>query len=85
MLGEQEIKLRILEVVVPHCSKVGITKSENVIETCSQFEKYVLSSKQCEIGDEPESPPDFLMSQPKRRTGRRKKTDQTPLMVDKSN
>ena len=78
-MTNQEIRLRILEQMIPKAAQVGITKPEMIIESCSQFEKYVLGSDEGE---------DSLTSKPRRRRGPRKgkadndfDEDQTPAHV----
>jgi len=47
-MPDRDIRLKILEIVLPNASKVGISKPENIIEICSHFEKYVIGFQQCE-------------------------------------
>lgn len=41
-MREQDIRLKILEIVLPVSTRVGINRPESVVEICSQFEKYVI-------------------------------------------
>jgi hypothetical protein len=74
-MDDCEIRLRLLEVLIPQATRVAIIEPEYILKTCRILENYVIGSQQLEKGDEPESPPDFLRDQPKRRTGRPKKSD----------
>lgn len=75
-MDDCEVRLKLIEILVPHATKVGMTEPERIIKTCTELEKYVLDSKQREIL------PD---SQPKRPVGRPPKgtsTPETPSFLD---
>jgi len=40
-----EVRLRILETVIPQATRVGIQEPEYLVNTCKTLEKYVLESK----------------------------------------
>lgn len=51
-----EIRLRILEAVLPQATRVGLGEPDHIVKTCTQLEKYVLDSAQ--IGEKlSDSPP----------------------------
>jgi hypothetical protein len=60
-MDKAEIRLRIVEVLVPQATRFSIEQPEYIIKTCRQLESYVLDL----IDDE--SQPD---SSPKRKPGR---------------
>lgn len=43
-MPNEDMRLKILEIVLPTATRVGINKPENIIEICSHFENYVLGS-----------------------------------------
>jgi hypothetical protein len=47
-MDEREIRLKLVEILVPHATKVGMTEPDRIIKTCTELEKYVLDSKQSE-------------------------------------
>jgi hypothetical protein len=51
-MHEPEIRLRIVETLMPIASKVQVTNPESLIETCSKLEKYVVGSKR-KVGEPP--------------------------------
>ncbi len=44
MLDEKAIRLKIVEILVPAATRVGLVKPEQIVETCTTLEKYVLGS-----------------------------------------
>lgn len=61
-----EIRLRILEVLVPRCAQSGITQPSFIIDACTQLEKYVLRSEQGE--EQSSSPPVKRRGRPPKET-----------------
>jgi len=47
-MDDNEIRLRIVEAVIPQASRVALTDSEIITKTCTELEKYVLKSKTSE-------------------------------------
>lgn len=47
-MPDQDIRLKILEIVIPTATRVGINKPENIIEICSHFENYVIGFQKSE-------------------------------------
>lgn len=45
---DQEIRIKVLGIVLPTATRVGINKPENIIEICSHFEKYVIGFQKTE-------------------------------------
>lgn len=43
-MDDSEVRLRIIEQMIPKASQVGITNPQVIIDACSQFEKYVIGS-----------------------------------------
>lgn len=62
---KEEIRLRILSLMIPKASQLGITDPEIVIGACSQFEKYVVGSDFDDVSE------DSLTSITQRRRGPR--------------
>ena len=53
-MDKSEIRLKIVEVVVPQATRVGVLEPEYIIKTCSQLEEYVLGIKEKgELSDSP--------------------------------
>ncbi len=44
-MDDSEIRLRIVEAVMPQASRVALTDSEIIVKTCTVLENYVLKSK----------------------------------------
>ena len=44
-MDNNEIRLRIVEAVIPQASRVALNDSEIIIKTCTGLEKYVLKSE----------------------------------------
>mgnify|MGYP001048052596 CR=1 FL=1 len=65
-MDKTEVRLRIIEAVVPQATKVGITEPEYIVKTCSTLEEYVLGS--VNNGELPDSPPVRRGRKPKGRT-----------------
>lgn len=42
MEAKEEIRLRIVEAVLPAATKVGLNEPEHIVKTCSNLENYVL-------------------------------------------
>lgn len=63
---DQEIRLRIAEVVIPQATRVGIVEPEHIVKTCKEIEKYVIGN--VETGEQPDSPPVRRGRKPKRTT-----------------
>ncbi len=49
-----QIRLKILESVLPQATRHGLTDPDQVVKTCKELEKYVLDSKNGEKS--PDSP-----------------------------
>lgn len=62
-MDKQEIRLRLMEQMIPKASQLGIMRPEILIDSCSQLEKYVIGS---EVGE------DSLTSQARKKRGPRK-------------
>lgn len=60
-MDQSEVRLRILEVLIPQATRVGIQEPEYLVNTCKTLEKYVLESKSGESKSD---------SPPKRKPGR---------------
>jgi len=65
-MDEREIRLRIVEVMVPKAAQIGIIKPETIVDSCMQLEKYVLGSQEGE--DQPSSPPAKRRGRPPKET-----------------
>lgn len=52
-MDNEEIRLRIVEVVVPQATRVGMMNPQNIQDTCSHLENYVIGS--ASQGDEPKT------------------------------
>jgi hypothetical protein len=59
-----EVRLRILESIIPQATRVGIQEPEYIVKTCKVLENYVLES---ELGESKSDSP------PKRKPGRPRK------------
>lgn len=71
MLNENEIRLRIVEAVIPQATRVGLVDPEAMLDTCSKIEKYVLDL---------DSKGEESLDSPTRRRGRKPRkgtTDET--------
>jgi hypothetical protein len=69
-MDDREIRLRILEAVMPQATRVGLSDPPMMIKTCTMFEQYVLDFKEGEkLSDSP----------PKRKTGRPAKGTENDL------
>jgi hypothetical protein len=66
-MDKAEIRLRIVEVLVPQATRVGIEQPEYIIKACTQMEKYVLDLKEDE--SQPDSSPARKTNRPARGTG----------------
>jgi hypothetical protein len=44
-MDNAEVRLRILGMVIPQASRVGIQEPEYIVKTCKTLENYVLESK----------------------------------------
>ena len=44
-MDNSEIRLRIVEAVLPQASAVGLSDAQIIIKTCTGLEKYVLKSE----------------------------------------
>lgn len=73
---EQDIRLKILEIVVPTATMAGINKPENIINICSHFEKYVIGSPKSE--EKSASQPQIR----KKRSSRKATEEPTPSFLD---
>lgn len=71
----EEIRLRLLEQMIPKAAQVGITKPETLIESCLKFEQYVLGSDGSE---------DSLTSTPRKKRGPRKGQVENASSEDKT-
>jgi len=65
-MDKAEIRLRIVEVLVPQATRVGIEQPEYVIKACTQLEKYVLDLNDDE--KQPDSSPKGKMRRPAKGT-----------------
>lgn len=54
-MDEREVRLRIVEAVLPQASRVAMQDPASIINTCSNLEHYVLDLKKGE--NLPDSPP----------------------------
>lgn len=75
-MSKDEIRLRILEVILPTASRYGIDNPDGIVNTCRVFENYVVDSQAGE--DSPDSPG-------KRKPGRPRKgqaDDDVPAFLD---
>lgn len=75
-MRKQDIRIKVLEIVVPTATRVGINKPENIIEICSHFEKYVIGSPESE---------EKSASQPqtrKKRSSKKATEEPTPSFLD---
>jgi len=45
MLNDNEIRLRIVEAVIPQATRVGLVDPSAILDTCFKIEEYVLNSK----------------------------------------
>jgi hypothetical protein len=54
-----EIRLRILEVVIPQATRVGLGEPDNIVTVCTHLEKYVLDFAQIgeKLSDSPTKRP----------------------------
>lgn len=50
------IRMRILEVVIPQATRVGITSPKTLIDSCTVFEEYVLGSQREEMKPDSSTP-----------------------------
>lgn len=62
-MDKSEIRLRIVEVMVPQATRVGVLEPEYIVKSCSQLEEYVLGVK--ETGEESDSPTTRKRRKPK--------------------
>ena len=44
-MDRAEVRLRLLEVVVPTASKVGLTNSQEIVQIATRLEEYVLEGQ----------------------------------------
>lgn len=44
-MDEVEVRLRIVELAIPQATKISMERSEILLKTCEDLEKYVLKSK----------------------------------------
>lgn len=65
-MEEREIRLRIVEAMIPQASRVGVTDPTAIIESCAQLEKYVLDSLKRE--ELPTSQPRKILTRPEKTT-----------------
>jgi hypothetical protein len=75
-MAEIQVRLKLLEIVIPQASKVGITEPSLLIHTCTELEKYVLDSKQSEKS------PDSQAKRPVGRPPKGTSTFETPSFLD---
>ena len=75
-MDEIQVRLKLVEALLPHATKVGITEPERIIKTCTELEKYVLDSKQSEKS--PDSPAKRPVGRPPKETS----TPETPNFLD---
>lgn len=75
-MDEREVRMRIVEVMVPKASQVGIMNPQVIIDSCAKLENYVLQSHEGET--QPDSP------QPKKRGRPRKETTEIPPFLGPS-
>lgn len=66
-MDKSEVRLRIVEVLVPQATRVGIEQPEYIIKACTQLEKYVLDLKEDE--NQPDSSPAKKANRPAKGTG----------------
>lgn len=45
MVDLHDVRMRLIEVVVPQASRVGLGEPDNIVEICTRLEKYVLDSQ----------------------------------------
>lgn len=64
-MDEKEIRLKILEMLIPHSTRVGLGNPDIVIKNASLFESYVVGSK---IGAESDAPIEKKKTRRPRRT-----------------
>lgn len=69
-MDNKEIRLRIVEVMVPKASQVGITNPSEIIKKCAELEDYVLSS--AKVSE------DSLTSQPRKQSRTPRKGKASP-------
>ena len=65
-MGNTDLRIKILSIVVPQATRVGMTEPEHIVKTCSFLEKYVLDSDKVE--EQSNSTPVKKMGRPKRTT-----------------
>jgi hypothetical protein len=59
MADDHEIRLRILEAVLPQATRVGLEEPDQIVKVCTRLEKYVLDSAQIgeKLSDSPTKRP----------------------------
>lgn len=59
MANIDEIRLRLVEAVLPHATRVGLGEPEHIVKVCTHLEKYVLDSAQTgeKLSDSPPKRP----------------------------
>lgn len=50
-MNDVEVRLRIIEVILPTASRYGMDNPEQIVTTCRTFENYVLQSQADETPD----------------------------------
>lgn len=66
-MDKVEVRMRIVEVLVPQATRVGIEQPEYLIKACTQLEEYVLDLKNDE--KQPDSSIHRKTNRPARGTG----------------
>jgi hypothetical protein len=60
MPNNEEVRLRLIEAIMPQATRVGVQDADVIINSCIKLEKYVLNLQESEtVIDKPEMP-EFL-------------------------
>lgn len=82
MGNNEEIRLRIVEAVLPNATRHGFSDPDKVVEICSRLENYVVSSKPKDSGNLSDPQPSRRKSRPPKETT---ETVDTSKSVDPTN
>lgn len=77
-MDNKEIRLRIVEAVVPISSRVSLV-GEDIIKVCSNLEQFVVNNKEDEKDEQSPSSPVKKTGRPKRTTDKVSSTVSDPM------
>lgn len=67
-MDDREIRLRIVEVVLPTASRNGLSDPDRLVDICSRLEKYVVSLESKSQGELSDPEPKRRNSRPRKGT-----------------